>query len=738
MSYIITKSDGTILTELVDGTTDQVHSSLTLVAKSASAYGTALNQNFVYLLENFANSVQPRTPIVGQLWFDTTQNRLKVYDGVNFKVSGGTIVSASSPSGINAGDIWIDSNNGQLRFNDGTATVLAGPVFTRSQGLSGFVVESIIGTDGLTHIVTNMFVGTTLLGIWSNTQFTPSSPISQYTGQIYVGFNASTFTGVKLRVPVTQADTLLAADGSIKTAENFISTSDDSATAGTLTINNIKPLVLGASGNTEINVSSTLFNIQSNTSGQNFKITTRNGSTYPTALFVDATNNYIGLFNSAPTATLHVGTVSSPGSLIVEGNLTVNGTTTTINSTTINIDDKNFELAKVTTNIGTGSITSVSGPFNLGSVAVTKSGTSVTAAATYAGKTQLSTSGSGTGAVFTIVKSGAATNYSTATITVTSAGSNYAVGDTIVISGADLGGTAPTNNLTLTVVSSALGSPWIATIASISSTSAANVGSFITATSGTGVLYGGTPTSVLVTTVVSGTSIKYTVTGGTTPVIGTLTDITIGASDIYADGGGFTLKGTTDKTFIWTNAGAYWSSSEHINLVSGRAYKINGTTVLDTNTLGAGITNSSLTSVGTLTSLNVTNLSITADLSGNVTLANSTPAFTDGNIVLDPKGAGIISASSSKISNVADPASAQDAATKNYVDTQVKTRSVAISLTTTGLTNAQIAITYLAKLFPNTEWLDSSICRAVCTDGAGTAIRKFTMQSGVWAYQNDL
>jgi len=555
MSYTITKSNGTILTELVDGTTDQVHSSLTLVAKSASAYGTALNQNFVYLLENFANSVQPRSPTVGQLWFDTTQNRLKVYDGVNFKVSGGTIVSASSPSGINAGDIWIDSNNGQLRFNDGTSTKLAGPVYTAAQGLSGFVIDSVIGTDQLTHTIASMFVGQTLLGIWSNTQFTPSTPISQYTGIIYVGFNASTFSGVKLRSPVSQADTLLAADGSSKTAENFISTTDDSATAGTLTINNATPLILGESGNTEITASAILFNIKSNTSGQNFKITTRNGSTSPTALFVDATNNYIGLFNSAPTATLHVGTVATPGSVIIEGNLTVNGVTTTINSTTISIDDKNIEL---------------------GSVA------------------------------------------------------------------------SPT--------------------------------------------------------------------------------------DSTANGGGFTLKGTTDKTFTWVNGGAYWNSSEHINLVAGKGYKINGTTILEAGILGPTILTSSLTSVGTLTSLNITNLSITADLSGNVTLANSTPAFADGNIVLDPKGAGVVNVSSSKISNLADPVTAQDAATKKYVDT----RSVAISLTTTGLSNSQIATTYLAKLFPNTEWSNDSICRAVCTDGAGTAIRKFIMQTGVWVYQNDL
>jgi hypothetical protein len=171
MSYIITKSDGTILTELVDGTTDQVHSSLTLVAKSASAYGTALNQNFVYLLENFANSVQPRSPTVGQLWFDTTQNRLKVYDGVNFKVSGGTIVSASSPSGINAGDIWIDSARQQLYFNDGTSTKLAGPVYTATQGISGFITEDIVDSIGISHTVLSLYVAQTLIGIFSKDNF---------------------------------------------------------------------------------------------------------------------------------------------------------------------------------------------------------------------------------------------------------------------------------------------------------------------------------------------------------------------------------------------------------------------------------------------------------------------------------------------------------------------------------------------------------------------------------------
>lgn len=71
-------------------------------------------------------------------------------------------------------------------------------------------------------------------------------------------------------------------------------------------------------------------------------------------------------------------------------------------------------------------------------------------------------------------------------------------------------------------------------------------------------------------------------------------------SDTTADGGGITLKGATDKTFNWVDATDAWTSSEHLNLASGKAFYINGTSVLSGSTLGSGITSSSLTSVGTI------------------------------------------------------------------------------------------------------------------------------------------
>ena len=102
-----------------------------------------------------------------------------------------------------------------------------------------------------------------------------------------------------------------------------------------------------------------------------------------------------------------------------------------------------------------------------------------------------------------------------------------------------------------------------------------------------------------------------TVSGTTTTVNSTQVDvadknITLGnvgtPTDSTADGGGISLKGATDKLFRWLNATDSWTSSEHIDLASGKEFKINGTSVLSGSTLGSGVTSSSLTSVGTLTS----------------------------------------------------------------------------------------------------------------------------------------
>jgi hypothetical protein len=141
------------------------------------------------------------------------------------------------------------------------------------------------------------------------------------------------------------------------------------------------------------------------------------------------------------------------------------------------------------------------------------------------------------------------------------------------------------------------------------------------------------------TTTVSSTTVEVADKNLTLGSVGTPTNTT-------ADGGGITLKGATDKTFNWINATSAWTSSENLDLASGKAFYINGTSVLSGSTLGSGVTASSLTSVGTITSgtWQGTTLAVGYGGTGATTLTglvkgNGTSAFTaavDGTDYLSP------------------------------------------------------------------------------------------------------
>ena len=343
MSYIINKTDGSVLTEVVDGTVDQTSTDLTLIGKNASSYGEFFNENLIRLLENFANTSSPSNPIQGQLWYDTTEGRLKVYDGNGFRVSGGTIVSNKVPNNLVQGDIWIDSYRKQLFFYDGTQLTLSGPQFTDQQGLTGLTIESVLDTNQLSHTLAIMYVGQVLIGIWSKDQFTPAAPIAgAKPGIIYKGFNIGSLSGAEFKVIASQARGLIAADGSNKVPEDFVSVTDpETIFQGKVYINNTLPLTLGPGPSTEIRVTNTEFNITPLQSGQEVVLKVKNSGGIKSAIHIKPTTEYVGIFTAAPEAMLDVN-----GDTIVRGNLTVKGSTTTFETNNVSIEDIAIELAK--------------------------------------------------------------------------------------------------------------------------------------------------------------------------------------------------------------------------------------------------------------------------------------------------------------------------------------------------------------------------------------------------------
>jgi hypothetical protein len=282
----------------------------------------------------------------------------------------------------------------------------------------------------------------------------------------------------------------------------------------------------------------------------------------------------IGLPNASDTVVgaVSIGAQTFGGSktfkhdVIVSGNLTVNGTTITINSSTLSVDDKNIELGAV---IAIASLSSTS---------------DITAASN---------------------------------------------------------------------------------IVDVTSTSGLIVGQALTKISGTGAF----GTNPIIASIVSPTQFTVSPVHVTT---GSIVFSVSGATDITADTGGITLKGATDKTFNWLNATSSWTSSENLDIVTGKTYKINNVGVLSATTLGSSVVNSSLTSVGTLVNLTVTNaingsvtgsaaslstphtfwgqtFNGTQDVSGNLTSVGNitgssgltiTAGGSNQNVVLTPSGTG--------------------------------------------------------------------------------------------------
>ena len=188
--------------------------------------------------------------------------------------------------------------------------------------------------------------------------------------------------------------------------------------------------------------------------------------------------------------------------------------------------------------------------------------------------------------------------------------------------------------------------------------SSSNLAAAVTGETGTGALvFADTPTLVTPNIgVATGTSLvlsgDLTINGTTTTISSTtLTvddkNIVLGdvatPSDVTADGGGITLKGASDKTFNWVNATDAWTSSEHINLASGKTLKYNGTDLVADQSGNSGkylTTDGTTTSWGTVSGYSAPTLGSTSIASGSTTttLVGFTKLRSDQFTTLDADG----------------------------------------------------------------------------------------------------
>lgn len=350
MSYKLNKTDGSLLVELVDGQIDNTSSDITLIGRNYSGFGEILNENFIKLLENFSNSASPSNPIKGQLWFDSSENRLKIYDGGQWKANG-PIISATQPQMV-AGDLWINNSDNKLYFFDGSDIVLVGPEYTAKQGFSGFEVVTIVDTRSINYTVIKWFIGNSLFAIISNDTFTPREIdldlIPGITGEVKKGINFIDKDNFRIFGVADAADSLITAEvnpttGELirKTASQFLPSDSTGTTIGTINIQNKGGLTIGDTGQASLQISGDYLQLTSNLTGQNFRLVSSNINGQFDALRLDTENGYLGVnvTEEEPTATLDVF-----GSLRVREDLIIDGNSVNIESQNLRVADYNIEL----------------------------------------------------------------------------------------------------------------------------------------------------------------------------------------------------------------------------------------------------------------------------------------------------------------------------------------------------------------------------------------------------------
>ena len=518
MAYTINRTDGTLLVDLIDGILDTDTTDISLVGRNYTGFGEAVNENFIKLLENFANTNQPVAPLTGQLWYDKSENKLKVFDGESFQSAAGSFLSESFPLGPIPGDTWFSTIDKQFYLYTGEQWQLIGPAFNETQGESGIVVESIDDQNLNKVTVLKLVINNSLMAVVSAREFIPNQLPTNViqglvnegnpTGTIFKGWNVLDKTGFIYRGTAENAQNLLSVTGTPIPESILVKTNQQNTVADLFTIANSSGLVIGESGQGRFLVNSSAV-----------------ATSRTTAIKVKAGSRRVGIFNESPRAALDV-----TGSVIITGDLTVEGDQIISQVSTIEVEDKNIEL---------GAITS-----------------------------------------------------------------------------------SPPTNLT-------------------------------------------------------------------------------------ADGGGITLKGTTDKTINWYTNTTAWTSSEHFDLVETKNFRINNNLVLSSDTLGSGVVNSSLTNVGTLTGLTV----------NTTRLINNTISRTGGLTGFTFNVGGDIALTSSKITGMAEPTADYDAANKIYADRIVTTEPIVFSMDLTGYAAGEYndrLIDYLNTLYPATTFAEGKKSRVAC------------------------
>lgn len=330
MPYIVNFTDSDNKTPItVFDNTSNTSTSLTFPGRNVTGYGQIIAENFLSLLENFASASQPVNPIEGQLWYDSTNGIMQVWDGTNWKAASNIQKSATEPSVENSkvGELWVDTTNQQLRIYTGTRWILVGPSESSIDGLRyGPAVEKVADSDNIERAILIFYLADIPVIIFSKDSFTPKIGITGFT-LIKAGMNINIpgdaasiaeFEGgflPKLYGTAQNADALNV-NGVEVAAGKFLRSDYPNSTEYGLRIINNSGITLGVDGTFNISNTSTAAKIYNSAPGSSLDLqVNRNGIASTILRILD---DKVGINTDTPDQALDVdGNIGLNGSLII-------------------------------------------------------------------------------------------------------------------------------------------------------------------------------------------------------------------------------------------------------------------------------------------------------------------------------------------------------------------------------------------------------------------------------------
>jgi microcystin-dependent protein len=300
--------------EVFDNTTNSTDTSLKFSGRNTTNYGTAVAENFLHLLENFAGAIKPISPVEGQLWYNNVDDTLYVNDGSGengWQTASGVRSGTAQPTSGKAGDIWVDTNNQQIFIYSGSTWILVGPLYS-SGSKSGPIVETLIDVDNVSHSVVTMYTEGIPVTIISNATFIPKPTIAGFPNGIGVGVTVSSQIAIgnnpillpKFNGIATSADALMIS-GSTVSSSNFLRADTKSTTNYQLSILSNDGLKVGSDGNLALSVTGSTAIIYNNST--NGSIDIRNSNVNGQQISVlKVVNQRVGINNAAPDYELDV------------------------------------------------------------------------------------------------------------------------------------------------------------------------------------------------------------------------------------------------------------------------------------------------------------------------------------------------------------------------------------------------------------------------------------------------